>query len=540
MPSSPPPASTLASPLPAAAPLAARTPQDARRGLGSLAACTVAGWVGALGWPPWEWWPVAVLCHAVMAAAVFRAPSAWQAAGRAGVFTLALHATGHGWVVGTLDELTQLSTPVAIVAFLAAIAFLSLFSMLPTWLWHRAFAPHAMGRATPGFGALAWVALMVAGESVRAEASAGLSSLVLGYALIDTPWAAWAPVAGAHAVSLAGLALAAGLALLPGWRASLAPLALALALGAAGPTLDRDWVTPLGRAWTYALVQTHTPQTDKYLPGTRAAQLEQLERLVTAQTAELIVTPETAVPQLLHELPPATARTLQQHADRHGSHVLLGITTASPGADGRNSVVHIAPGAQPWRQLHKTRLMPFGESTPPGLHWFTQAMDVPMQDLAPGPAGQSALLLAGLQSSLRIGAVICQEELFADVARQWVRPGPGSQATAGVLINPTNMAWFDGTPAVGQRLQVARMRALEVGRPVLRVANIGITAHIDHRGAVLAQLPVQVATALQGQVQPMQGHTPFARWGATLLWLVCAGLVAIAAGAGWVRARQTR
>lgn len=517
-------------------------PPGARSGLLSLAGCAVAGWVAALGWPPWEWWPWAIVSHAVLAAAVFRAPSAWQAAGRAGVFTLALHATGHGWVMGTLDELTQLSAPVAIVTSVAAGFYLCLFSMLPTWIWHRAFGPQASRVAAParGLAALAWVALMVIGESVRAEASAGLSSLALGYALIDTPWAAWVPVAGTHAVSLAALSLAAAMALLPRWRASLVPLALAVALGAAAPALDRDWVTPAGRAWTYALVQTHTPQRDKYQPGTRSAQLEQLQQLVTAQTTELIVTPETAVPQLLHELPAGTVRSLQQHADRHGSHILLGITTASPGADGRNSVVHIAPGAQPWRQLHKTRLMPFGESTPPGLHWFTQAMDVPMQDLAPGPAGQSALLLVGLQSSLRIGAVICQEELFADVARQWVRPRPDSQATAGVLINPTNMAWFDGTPAVGQRLQVARMRALEAGRPLLRVANTGITAHIDHRGAVLAQLPVQVATALQGRVQPMQGYTPFARWGPILLWLACAGLVAVAAGACWIRGRQAR
>jgi apolipoprotein N-acyltransferase len=108
--------------------------------------------------------------------------------------------------------------------------------------------------------------------------------------------------------------------------------------------------------------------------------------------------------------------------------------------------------------------------------------------------------------SQRIGTLICHEDLLGQELRRWL-------PAATVLINPSNLAWFEGSFAIGQRLQVAQMRAIESGRPILRATNTGITAHIDHRGKVVSRLPETQDLVLAGQVQPMHGQSPYSRWG---------------------------
>lgn len=106
-------------------------------------------------------------------------------------------------------------------------------------------------------------------------------------------------------------------------------------------------------------------------------------------------------------------------------------------------------------------------------------------------------------------------------------------AQAGVILNPSNLAWFDESAAIAQRLQIVRVRALETGRPILRSANTGITAHIDHTGKVMAAGPERRLTTLSGMVQPMQGRTPYAMLGdlpflaAALGWLCVQAAVTI-------------
>lgn len=96
--------------------------------------------------------------------------------------------------------------------------------------------------------------------------------------------------------------------------------------------------------------------------------------------------------------------------------------------------------------------------------------------------------------------------MIGEESRRWL-------PAATLLINPSNLAWFEGSLAIPQRLQIVRLRALESGRPILRAINTGVTAHIDHRGRVLKQLPEMTERVLSGQVQPMHGATPYARFG---------------------------
>lgn len=197
---------------------------------------------------------------------------------------------------------------------------------------------------------------------------------------------------------------------------------------------------------------------------------------------------------------------------------MLGIPTTAANSDGHNSLLHLAPEgpdrAGSIAQYHKVRLMPFGEYSPWGFGWFTRDLAIPLKDLSAGAESQSTFRI-GPQ---RAGVLICGEDDLGDEARRWVR----SEGQASILINPSNLGWFEGSLAIEQRLQIARMRAIEVGRPVLRVANTGVTAHIDRQGTVVERLAAEREGELSGHIQGYSGLTPYAKGGNTTFLSVLA------------------
>ncbi|MDY0049712.1 MAG: nitrilase-related carbon-nitrogen hydrolase, partial [Halothiobacillaceae bacterium] len=106
---------------------------------------------------------------------------------------------------------------------------------------------------------------------------------------------------------------------------------------------------------------------------------------------------------------------------------------------------------------------------------------------------------------------------------------------AGYLINASNDSWFGDSLAPHQHLQIARVRSLETGRPMARVTNTGLSALIDADGRLVAQTALNQEAVLRGHLQPMQGVTPFVRWGEAA---VLALLLALTLGGSVGRIRQ--
>jgi apolipoprotein N-acyltransferase len=124
---------------------------------------------------------------------------------------------------------------------------------------------------------------------------------------------------------------------------------------------------------------------------------------------------------------------------------------------------------------------------------------------------------------------ICYEDLFGEeLAASFA--DPASAPT--VLVNLSNIAWFGDTSAIDQHLQISRLRAMELGRPMLRATNTGATAVIDHRGVVTHQLPRLTRARLEATVQGRSGLTPFAQWasawGLWPVWILCGGILLLA------------
>jgi apolipoprotein N-acyltransferase len=179
-------------------------------------------------------------------------------------------------------------------------------------------------------------------------------------------------------------------------------------------------------------------------------------------------------------------------------------------------------------QYDKHHLVPFGEFVPPLFQWFVQMLNIPLGEFTRGDVAQPSMALKGE----RIAPNICYEDLFGEeLARSFV-----SHTNAPtIMVNVSNIAWFGDTVAIDQHLNISRMRALELGRPMLRATNTGATAIINEQGEVTHRLPSSVRGALTADVFGVHGPvTPYAQWVSRYgLWpmVLLAGLILVVVGA---------
>ncbi|MGA3157860.1 MAG: nitrilase-related carbon-nitrogen hydrolase, partial [Steroidobacteraceae bacterium] len=107
---------------------------------------------------------------------------------------------------------------------------------------------------------------------------------------------------------------------------------------------------------------------------------------------------------------------------------------------------------------------------------------------------------------LRLAASVCYEDAYGTAQRAMVR-----QSDA--LVNVTNDAWFGRSSARYQHFQIARMRAMEARRYLIRAANDGVSAIVGPYGEVLDRAPEYQSVILRGTVEPRRGLPPYVRLG---------------------------
>ncbi len=344
----------------------------------------------------------------------------------------------------------------------------------------------------------------------------GFPWVVTGYAHTDSPLAGFAPVLGVYGLGWLA-ALMAGTLLLAVTQRRWLLLPIVLLLTGAG-IKTVNWTTPSGAPISVRLLQGNVPQEMKFDIDRINDTLSLYHDLVKAGPADLIVTPETAIPLLSRDLPPDYLPLLQTYAETSGSHLALGIPLSDGLAQYANSMIALTPDATKYR-YDKHHLVPFGEFIPPGFRWFVEMMHIPLGDFTPGAALQAPLQVR----DQRVLPNICYEDLFGEQIAAQLR----TDAPATILLNMSNIAWFGDSIALPQHLQISRMRALETGRPMLRATNTGTTAVIDAHGVVTAQLTPYTRATLSAKVQGFQGMTPYSRYGNALFLIMAALILAV-------------
>jgi apolipoprotein N-acyltransferase len=329
--------------------------------------------------------------------------------------------------------------------------------------------------------------------------------LSLGSAQIDAPLGTWLPVVGALGAGGLAAVVAGCLAcvLRGSIPARLLGVSLLLVLLASGMAWHgKSWTERMGEPVSVAVIQGNIPQDQKWLPEQRDATLS-LYREMTLGTprADLVVWPETAVPALRFQVLPFLDRMAEALAGR-GSELIYGVATYEP----REGELYNSVGVvgDPSETYHKHHLVPFGEYLPLRslLSFFKDYVEIPMSDFSAGPAEQPALRVG----ELAVGVSVCYEAAFGEQIRSGL-------PEAELLVNVSNDAWFGTSLAPHQHLEIARVRAAETGRAMLRATNTGISAIVDHRGRLLGATRQFEATVLEGEVARRSGSTPYVRHG---------------------------
>ena len=264
------------------------------------------------------------------------------------------------------------------------------------------------------------------------------------------------------------------------------------------------------------LVQTNLPQSMNYRPdwdAVHAADMEELERITTAAGQArpgLVVWPEVPAPFSLQEA--AFAERAARIARESQSHFLLGIVHWRPFA-GRlrpfNSAALLDPAGRESFVYDKIHLVPFSEYIP-GRDWLWFASDLTalVSDFSSGTQYAVGQLPGG-----RLSVVICYEAIFPDLVRRFVREG------AELLINVSNDGWFGRSSARAQHLAMARVRAVENRRWLLRGTNTGHTVSVDPYGRIVARLAPDVRGVLDAPYAFRNDTTLYTRWGDWVAWL---------------------
>ncbi|WP_306154141.1 apolipoprotein N-acyltransferase [Roseovarius sp. MMSF_3281] len=456
------------------------------------------GAVAATGQAPLGlWWlsiPAFAACLAILPALPDWRAAAWGGwAMGAGYFALALN-----WIV------EPFLVDAARHAWMAPFALFGLAGGLALF-WALAAG---LSRRLRG-GALGLACALTLSEALRGTVLTGFPWAQPGHALIDSALLPLAALTGPLGLTFALLGSATALgALLTGPRLPGAlGLAAFAALFAVAGQLPPAPATPQD-APTVRLVQPNAPQHQKWDP----AHIQTFFDRQIAFTAEpgqggharpdLIVWPETAVPVLLNNAEPTLdgiARAAQ------GAPVVLGLQRHD---DRRlyNSLVALDASGRVSALYDKHHLVPFGEYIPFGDQLqkigITAFAAQRGNGYSPGPGAQVIDLgPAGFALPL-----ICYEGVFP----QDVRAAP---RRADVMLLVTNDAWFGENSGPYQHLAQARLRSAEMGLPMIRVANTGVSAMIDARGQITAQIPLNKAGWRDAALPPPMAPTPYARMG---------------------------
>lgn len=445
------------------------------------------------------------------------------------------------WIESTMRLYGNLSSVAAAFILVLFCLFLGLYLALFALLVSLARRATASTAWTLFVTPFLWVAMELACARITS-----FPWNQLGYSQIDnlllTRIAPWTGNYGISFLVVAVNCAIAGFFLFRGWRARLLPALVAIVFVA---TLQRGFTLPIpklpapatavlfqpnldvagGNNWTTDAFDLHMQHfaavsenvCNPYFAGLPTKGVPPVDpqcnpRKSSRPPLDLIVWPESPAP--FEDSDPRFRHWVSALAeDSHASMILGDVAVVKESGHERNSVYNsasfVSPDGNFVGRYDKMHLVPFGEYVP-----FQQMLSFAgslTQQVGQMTHGERRVVFAS--DGHRFGTFICYESIFADEIRQFVKLG------ANVLVNISDDGWYGDTSAPWQHLNIARMRAIENDRWLLRDTNSGITTVIDPYGRVVESAPRHVETSLFAHFNYISRQTWYTRHGDLFAWL---------------------
>ncbi|WP_104400432.1 apolipoprotein N-acyltransferase [Vibrio penaeicida] len=475
-----------------------------------------AAFVGALttlAFAPYQFWPVAILSPLLLLL-LLEKQTTKQALAIGFSWGIGQFAIGISWVHISIDTFGGLPKFASLALMFLLISYLSIYPALFAATLNRWFPNANLIRFL-----LAAPSLWLINEWLRGWVMTGFPWLWLGYSQIDSPLSVFAPIGGVDSISYI-IWLIAGAITLALTQKQWHFLALPVGIFALAGALNLvHWVEEdKDNTTKFALIQGNISQELKWLPSQRWPTIMKYMDLTRENwDADVVIWPEAAIPAFENELP-SFLSNLDSAGRLNQSGIITGIVTSTSRENFYNSVIAIGqneqeqynPKSQP--KYHKHHLLPFGEFVPFGdiLRPIAPFFNLPMSSFSRGDFVQENIEANGRH----FAPALCYEIIFNEQVRQNITE------ETDYILTLSNDAWFGDSIGPHQHMEIAQMRALELGRPVVRATNNGVTAITDHKGKIIHQVPQFKTEVLTAEVSSATGMTPYRILGIWPLYLI--------------------
>ncbi|WP_434938871.1 apolipoprotein N-acyltransferase [Shewanella sp. HL-SH8] len=504
----------------------------------TLISAFAAGASTSLSFAPYNVWPLMPLALAF---------ALWQSQQLIGKhafrywlsFGFGTFAVGISWVHVSMATFGGLPLIVSLALMAILSLYLGLYPALAGYLLNKIITPQS---ASTHYGVLTFKylglfpALWIVTEWLRGWVLTGFPWLWIGYSQTNGPLSELASVIGALGLSFV-LAIIAGAVMLATQKRVLPVLTvLSVVIIAAIITPHLNPITPSGKSVKVALVQGNIAQSMKWEPDALWPTMLKFMDLTRnhfdeKSSVDIVIWPEAAIPA-----PEAMVEDFlvnaNQVANLNNTAIITGIISREE-HDFYNSLIVLGnhhskqqPSADYQingdNEFRKHHLLPIGEFVPFAelLRPLAPFFNLPMSSFQRGDFIQPNLSAAGY----KVAPAICYEIVFPEQVRA------NTQTDTDFILTVSNDAWFGTSNGPLQHMEIAQMRAIEMGKPLLRATNNGVTAVVDPYGKIVDILPQFETAVLVNDVALYQGETWFKRIGQTPLLTLCCLFLLFALG----------
>ena len=446
------------------------------------------------------------------------------------IFALGWFSSGISWVHVSIAEFGGMPLVASLFIMLLLCLYLALFPAFAGYLI-AIFSPLPLQQklkssVTTQLNLWFLPSIWLFTEYLRGVFLTGFPWLSLGYGQIDGPLSALAPVIGQIGITFCLLMCCVSIAqLCLKTHIKRAICILFIICFSSYFASQKEWVQSTGKTINTALVQGNIAQSIKWEPEQQwPTMLKYLDLSRKHYDAKLIIWPESAIPAI------ETMTTTQEFLDianksaaLNNAAIITGIINYNfESKSYYNSLVVLGKknvddttGNYYYNnpnRYYKNHLLPIGEFVPfqELLRPIAPLFNLPMSSFTRGAYVQKNLVANDLQ----ILPLICFEIAFPE------QLAANFSEQSDILLTVSNDAWFGNSHGPHQHMEIARMRALEFGRPLLRTTNNGVTAVTDHKGNIINQAPQFEQYVIKTTIELVKGTTPYSRYGHFSIWLL--------------------